>query len=83
MNDFLARITNLSIMCIENDTRVLQKIDFENINNNYGVEKSRKKPLIFIKVLFSKQYAYYLLSNSTKLNIRTNKVTTFISFFLS
>lgn len=37
------RLTNLSIMCIESD--ILQKLDFEDIIEDFAQQKSRKKPL--------------------------------------
>ncbi|XP_022160822.1 uncharacterized protein LOC111026937 [Myzus persicae] len=38
------RLTNLSIMCIESD--LLQKLDFEDIIEDFAQQKSRKKPLL-------------------------------------
>lgn len=38
------RLTNLSIMCIESD--LLQKLDFEDIIEDFAHQKSRKKPLL-------------------------------------
>lgn len=37
------RLSNLSIMCIESD--ILQKIEFEDIIEDFAQQKSRKKPL--------------------------------------
>ena len=38
------QLTNLSIMCIESD--LLQKLDFEDIIEDFAQQKSRKKPLL-------------------------------------
>lgn len=42
------RLTNLSIMCIESD--LLQKLEFEDIIEDFAQQKSRKKTVTYLTI---------------------------------